>query len=410
MNNPRDFLPAKYKKNQMNEGLINKSSNVSFFSNNIKNQQKKSNTKLAKILVFLFLIVGLFSSYLLSKEGQDSRQQASEPSCLPGEPYCVDGRCISGYIGNGEECISIDSEENPNGTCGPNTHHLNNGDPDKCYHSTCRDTADGGIICGFITDDDPCTSESMGGDWCDDPNTTHTESCEEAGLIRCHCGGTGNGWWVIGSNDNGCSDLCEDANAVCEDCEPPDEPPNNPPTGTPTPPPEPLVCGSFDCNQNSDCALGLTCQPVVVNGQDKKICGLGENQLFCAATPNVENCCESQAIPVCASIEILDSSNNIMTASDDAKLKNGDEIRFRCSAVGNQDVDFDFQFRVWAPNTNFWTDLTDTSGSVEKNISDAYIINNLGHYTAQGRICVGSNCQAWEIVAGSPSTSSANTQ
>lgn len=465
MNDPRDFLPAKYKNGQSSKKEANvsdqskeevsspwkdlaKEPNVPEYRNDFstptdKKEQviemdsvptnsvqdnivktepqntdnenknnfplktgKKTANKLVGLLVVFFLVVGVFSSYLLTKQNQDNRQQASgtDPySCNSGEPNC---KCA--YNGSTLEC-RIDTSDDG---CDPGMTTLSNGDPGMCYNDHCRDSSSGGIICGYITDDDPCTSESMGGDWCDNPSTTHVETCEEAGLLRCHCGGTGNGWWVIGSGGD-CGDICEDANAVCPSCNPPEEPPTTttpPPTATPTPPPQPLVCGEFGCNQNSDCAAGLTCQSVTSNGQSKKICSKGENQLFCAANPTTANCCQSQPIPVCASIEMLDSTNNIMEGNDDADLKSGDEVRFRCSAVGNQDVNFNYEFRIWAPGTTTWTNITDTSGTVAKNISGKYVIAGPGHYVAQGRICVGTECQSWEIINGAPATPALTTQ
>lgn len=453
MYNPKDFIPAKYKKEtKQNSNILSNKldlktndsespwsnlaketkvpeyrSNLDLNDGFIKNEltatdkiaelaadsQKQQKTfiskkksvngkKLTGLLVVFFLVIGVFASYILTKQNQDLRQQAYIP-CDVGDPYCIGGnRCVSGYRLVDGECVSNNATVTPAGGCGDHMHMIDG----NCVHETCRELANGNIICGYVTDQDPCTEESMGGDWCDDPNTDRVENCEEAGLMRCQCSG---GWWVIGSADS-CGDVCHDANADCPDCPTtprPTEPPVNPPpsTPTPTPPPQPLACGEFNCTQNSDCQSGLTCQSVTVNGESKKICSKGENQLFCAADPTTDNCCVSQAMPVCASIEMLDANNNLMTGDADRNLSIGDEVRFRCSAVGNQDVDFDYQFRIWDKSTTSWVNITDDSDTVAKNVSALYTINSFSKYVVQGRICWGNECQVWEIIENSPSNS-----
>lgn len=149
MNDPRDFLPAKYKKNQaaedLSESLVSKDNSLNkidspwsdlakksevpeYRSSNIYNAidsktddastdlisrlddnvepikntpnftpKNKSSKKLAGLLVVFFLVVGVFSSYLLSQQSQDNRQQASG-SCDPIDPYCdEDGKCEAGH-------------------------------------------------------------------------------------------------------------------------------------------------------------------------------------------------------------------------------------------------------------------------------------------------------------------------
>ncbi|GEM_PF-5894853 len=374
MNDPRDYLPAKYKKISLEKQIS--------LAKPIKNR-----SRLAGLLILLFLAIGISASYILIQQNQDNRQQAA-PNYIPAPPEGCGAYPDTHLenIGGIDYCIPNSTD---GGDCGPNTHRLNNGDPDKCYHETCRDTADGGIICGYVTDLDACTNESMGGDWCDNPNTDRVETCSEVGLIRCRCGGTGNGWWVIGSADS-CGDLCEEANAVCEDCPPDDDPPDEPPLE------EKLNCGEFGCNSNADCDNGLTCQPVNKDGVAKKICAKGENQLFCAAQPNVSNCCESQAMPVCASIEMLDVNLNPMTGDDDEKLKSGDEVRFRCSASGNQSVNFNYEFRILIPGSENWLDISNQGE--EKDLSKIYALENFGQHIVQGRICVENECQVWEAI------------
>lgn len=450
MYNPKDFIPAKYKKNtdqvgdSSNDAKIDTKTNspwsdlakepeipeyrssVTLDESGIKNKldashkidelreisqkqtssinpknKTKNTKKLTGLIMVFFLVIGVFASYFLTKQNQDLRQQAYVP-CDTGDPYCgANGRCVSGYKMIDGECVPNNVTVTPD-SCGANMHMIDG----NCVHETCRKLANGDILCGYITDDDPCTEDSMGGDWCDDPNTGKTETCEEAGLIRCQCSA---GWWVIGQADS-CSDLCGDANADCPSCPTtpkPTSPPKTPPptkTPTPTPPPQPLACGEFNCVQNSDCQSGLTCQSVVVDGQDKKICSKGESQLFCAANPTTANCCESQPMPVCASIEMLDANNNLMktNSNDDDVLKIGDKVRFRCNAVGNQDIDFNYEFRIWDTSTTSWANITDTSNTVAKNVSDLYTIGNFGKHVVQGRICWGNDCQTWEIVAGAP--------
>lgn len=363
--------------------------------------KNKNNSKMAGLLVVFFLIIGVFASYLLVKQNQDTRQQAAGVEvCGGGDPYCngFSGYCISGYRLVNGKCVSIAET-----SCGANMHWLNG----RCVHKSCKIIENGTTLCGYMDYDKPCTEETLGGDWCDDPNTSKTETCAEAGLLRCQC----NGWWVIGNSvNNKCFELCRDADPKCPTCPKPTstpKPTSSPKTPTPTPPLQPLACGEFNCTQNSDCQNGLTCQSVTVDGKTKKICSKGENQLFCAANPSAGNCCTSQAMPVCASIEMLDANNNLMTGNADKNLKLGDEVRFRCAAVGNQDVDFDYEFRIWNMNTSSWVNITDESNTVAKNVSDSYVIGNFGKHIVQGRICWGNDCQVWEIVEGAPTNSAA---
>lgn len=453
MSNPRDFLPAKYKKGDTspptNEATINdmdsnapmdglnntpwselgkkqKFSDTNIGAPTIKNNlidealvstdvlpAKKNNSgvlpskpkqktanKLSGLLVVFFLIIGVFASFILVKQNQDSRQQASVGQCFPGEPYCVNGRCQQGYFPDGGECVFIGNSS----TCGPNTHLIDG----NCYHNTCR-KVNGMIICGFLSDGDPCTEESQGGNWCVSPTTGENVNCSSIGMIRCQCGPN---WWVIGKTENNsCNELCPGANINCSNCKPddPEEPENTPtptlpPESTPTPTPTPtiLACAEFGCTKNSDCGTGLTCQSLTVDGQNKKICALGSNQIFCAANPNQANCCEPQAMPICANIEMLDAIGNTMSGDDDRNLEINDQVRFRCSAAGNQDVAFEYEFRMWTPNTDFWLDLTNKTNSGAKDVSAIYTIQEFGNYIVQGRICANGSCQSWETVSGAP--------
>lgn len=458
MYNPTDFIPAKYKKNTdkvegLNDDLKNLKeansqdiktdspwsdlakepktpeyrSDVILDENGIKNElsalskidelkaisqaqavpvipkNKTGNKKkLTGLLVVFFLVIGVFSSYMLAKQNQDVRQQASVGSVCntdPSDPY-YDPNCVCSYNGLSSMTCRIDPDAK-NEACGDGYHSVNG----YCIPSNCQDRdGNGNYVCGYPTDEDPCTTDSMGGDWCTDAITGQSISCASLGMIRCQCSpGSGGGYWVIGIADT-CYELCGEAEIDCSDC---DAPPGPPSTPTPTSPPRTLTCGEFGCNTNSDCGSGLTCQIVSNNNQSRGICALGQNQLFCAASPTVENCCEDQAMPVCASIEMLDASNNLMEGDDDKSLKVGDKVRFRCSASGNQGVSFNYQFRIWDKSTSSWANITDTSNTVAKNISALYTIGNFGKHIVQGRICWENECQPWEIVSGAPTTSEA---
>lgn len=484
MNNPRDFLPAKYKKKQVDtvddesikdrdtyDSIYAAASNKNVYdspwidlakepkipeyrntntlnlndvdlkSNSEKGQigdlnsvktglsdvfgssltsqpaatpKKKSNGKLAGLLVVFFLVIGVFSSYLLSKQNQDNRQQASvsdpyeESSSIVG---CVSGyyACNVGCCGTGgtptegkryspilgtdvtwdstqnnsdlspsiREAIRVELKSrgllNDNGTIRltesytlENYFTSENGKKvyDYCYSGGNLDTSKCQLVTGGYLyiggsgfSGDPCAPLLTGGaDWCQVIGGK-SALCIDLGLIRCACN---NGIGVIGSSGQTCDNLCGGTNNVCESCTTTSTP-ETPLTDTPTPTTTPTT------------------------------------------TPTPE-------MPVCSSIEILNINNNIMTTDDDKDLQTGDEVRFRCSAVGNQNVDFNYEFRIWAPGTTAWTNITDTSGTVAKNISGKYIIAGPGHYVAQGRICVGSECQTWEIIEGAPaSTAAAST-
>ena len=103
--------------------------------------------------------------------------------------------------------------------------------------------------------------------------------------------------------------------------------------------------------------------------------------------------------PICSNIEMLDSTGNIMTADDDEKLKNGDQVKFRASAANASSSVITYEFRLMAPNTTAWQNITNTSaGAAAANVSAAYAIISSGHHIVQARICVSGVCQAWENV------------
>ena len=360
-------------------------------------QSKKRKNNITGIAALLFLVVGVAASYFLINQNQDLRQQARIMECDPSwEPYCV---C------NGNICTyEYPGDPTPTETTCPDGYYPGTGADGKehCYYDSCEDG-----ICGGSSDGDPCTQDSYGGDWCDDPTTPdHHETCSEMGLIRCQCGpGNDEGWWVIGEDGQSCNDLCDEAGIDCDDC-PPETTPTDHPTGTPTNPPSvtptPIACGDTGCQVNDDCTSGLTCQEVSIGNQSVGICALGSNQLFCAAEPNVANCCEPVSMPKCNSIDMLNADNTLMSEDDDKDLSTGDQVKFQCTARGTLTIDFDYEFRILTP-AGQWIDITDTNNVTAKNISAPYTINDYGSFVAQARICVGNDCQAWESVPNAPS-------
>ena len=368
-------------------------------TNNIKDTSnngpriKKRKNNITGLVALLFLIVGVVASYFLINQNQDLRQQAMVMECDPDfDPYCV---CSGG--------VCTIQEPEPEDTC-PSGSTSYNG---HCYDDSCFNSNGTLGICGGSSDGDPCTQDSYGGDWCDDPSTSKIETCSEMGLIRCQCGpGSGGGWWVIGVEGQSCSNLCGDAGIDCSDC-PPETTPTDHPTGTPTDSPtetpSPIACGETGCQINADCASGLTCQEVSINDQTTGICALGTNQLFCAAEPNTANCCEEVTMPVCNSIDMLNVDNTLMSEDDDKNLSLGDQVKFQCSARGTLTVDFDYKFRILTPS-GLWVDITDTNNVTAKNISAPYTISEYGPFVAQAQICVGNDCQGWETVPGAPNS------
>ena len=84
MNDPRDFLPKRYRHYLEND-------DIKMFSDFSKREIKKpflvkknSNNNLASLFIVFFLLIGIFSSFLLSKQTQDNRQQA-----FVGDPYLI---------------------------------------------------------------------------------------------------------------------------------------------------------------------------------------------------------------------------------------------------------------------------------------------------------------------------------
>jgi len=397
-------------------------------SNTFNFKKKPKVNKLAGMLMVLFLVIGVFASYLLTQQSQDTRQQAStsDPyanvSCASGYFECNVGCCgVGGTPTEGKRYSTILGKDvtwnysdkiedlpqniqqaiktelksrglvNDNGTIRLTENFeveqwLNSASGKKVYEycypggvldtSKCRLVNGGYLYIGGSRAGDPCAPVlTGGGDWCQVIGGANA-LCSDLGLIRCICN---NGVGVIGSSGQSCNDLCGGTNNICESCNtsnPPENPPAtnppNPPTPTPTKTPTPTLPPK-------------------------------------TPTPPHEQL-------VCASIEMLDANNNPMTGSADSKLKLGDKVRFRCSSSGDTNINYYHEFRIWATNTNYWTYLTDTSGTVAKNVSALYTINNPGRHVVQGRICtIGCYydaaicptnaipyCQDWEQVEGAP--------
>ncbi|OIP73845.1 MAG: hypothetical protein COU63_05080 [Candidatus Pacebacteria bacterium CG10_big_fil_rev_8_21_14_0_10_36_11] len=303
--------------------------------------KKPNNSKIFFGLISLFVLAvgGLVGTYLIGIN-QDLRQQA-------------------------------DSGTYVNGQCEPNYWSVNG----QCVLENCDDyDNDGIIVCGV--GHGICTEDSLGGDWCDNPNTTdHVETCGETGQIRCQCGpGSDQGYWVIGSGTGSCDDLCEDANVICTDC-PPEEPPEitNPPeepTATPpitiyTPTPTPTVNPSITITPTPTTPPGVTLTP----------------------TPT------TPIGPQCRNIEMYNTTggtSTIMEENDDAALvPNQSSVRFVCSNFqeNNLPTGYFYAFRIFEPcgSENHETPLEFVNAEGENGIS--YNIELSGDYMAQCSVC-----------------------
>ncbi len=338
--------------------------------------QSSKNKLLIGIASLLFLVIGVTTGLFMTKLNQDLRQQADtgQYSCEPNY-HLVNGRCVL------ENCD----------------------DPD----------GDGIIVCGY-DDDGLCTEDTLGGDWCDNPNTTVVEGCT-GGMIRCKCGpGNDQGYWVIGVADS-CDALCEDAGVVCTDC-PPNDPPDDPPdptdpptttitptatptpTSTPTPSPTPVIneCGYTPCTTDASCNDGLIC--VTANDGDK-YCSLPEYEDACIANPGVEACCNEPTPtpttmigPQCRDIamyNVTSGQSSLMSANDDDQLIAGQStVRFVCSSNQSSLPDgYFYAFRIYEPcgSHNHLEPLEFINEEGENGIN--YNISMYGDYMAQCSVC-----------------------
>lgn len=246
---------------------------------------------------------------------------------------------------------------------------------------------------------------------------------------------------------------------------------NPPPSDTPVTPAPLKQCGATDCTTDSDCQSGLTCQTVVVGRggvtpilggtagevpmNTRKMCIKNNNEL-CKSLGG--DCCNVVTPtptytptptptstptpppsgppitpgPMCASITLLDASNNNpLTGDADKNLKLGDAVRFKASATV-ESTETLYQFRVLTPS-NQWIYLPDVNTNTSaKNVSSNYTITEYGKFYAQARTCkdtvmtkgtegsyascaddlsstcyiptkgTARNCEAWETIQGAP--------
>ena len=86
MDDPRDFLPARYRDIARKNNFLRKpwrifsNDTISSFKTNLQTTLtniKKANVPVTSVLAALFLVVGVFASYTLMQQNQDTRQQAS---------------------------------------------------------------------------------------------------------------------------------------------------------------------------------------------------------------------------------------------------------------------------------------------------------------------------------------------
>lgn len=284
------------------------------------------------IVVLVVLLAGGLISLYLTQISQDIRQQASVGEYNCEENYhAVNGRCVP------EACD----------------------DPDH----------DGIIVCGVGNGE--CTQDSLGGDWCDNPNTPAIENCT-GGMIRCQCGpGSANGYWVIGVADS-CGDLCEDAEVICTDCPPnepnPTEPPGTSTTPTPTLPP------------------GIT--PTVTPTPPP---GTPTPSLTPTNTPTPTATLPPG--PQCRNIEMWDVTHGTgtpITGDGDSAIVPGETtVRFTCSnfQVDTLPSGYFYAFRIFEPcgSDNHLTPLEFINDEGENGVN--YDIEMSGDYQAQCSVC-----------------------
>ena len=311
-------------------------------------QKKLKKNPKFKALLGVFALVtllagGLISLYL-TQINQDIRQQAS--------------------VGDYE--------------CEPSYHSVNG----QCVPTACDDPdGDGIIVCGIGNGE--CTEDSLGGDWCDNPNTPEVDTCSD-GMIRCKCGpGNDQGYWVIGVAES-CSDLCEDAEVICTDCPPgdgggggepdPTEPPITRNTPTPTIPPR----------------ITPTVTPTPPPGTPTP-------SLTPTNTPAPTNTPTPTATlppgPQCRNIEMWDVTNGTgtsITGNGDSAIVPGETtVRFTCSNFQADPLPsgYFYAFRIFEPcgSDNHLTPLEFINEEGENGVN--YDIEMSGDYQAQCSVC-----------------------
>jgi hypothetical protein len=99
----------------------------------------------------------------------------------------------------------------------------------------------------------------------------------------------------------------------------------------------------------------------------------------------------------CASIDMLNADNTVMTEDDDSSLALGDQITFMCTSSGTTTGEISYEFRILTP-AGEWLDISNTSTVTNPNVSNAYTIDSYGSFTAQARICVDGVCEDWDTL------------
>jgi hypothetical protein len=291
--------------------------------------------------LLLMLLIGAAVGLYLTQVDQDIRQQAIIET--PYDTDVDDSSCASGF-------------------------HMIDG---RCLHESCRKNSNGNIVCGYVSGEDYCTTDSMGGDRCIN-ESGQSVPCAELGLLRCQCSpGSQNGWWVIGAADS-CNELCDDAQIDCSDCDEPRDgpPPNNPqPTPTPTTPP------------------GSTPTPTPTTPP--------------GSTPTPTPTPTPIVGPQCHDIQIYDPNNGspiALSGDDDSGFVPGETtVNFVCSANTALTTGYHYEFRIWEPcgSSNHDTPLELTSNSWGIN----YDIQQAGDYSVQCAVCLDGGTSAdcdWE--------------
>ena len=342
-----------------------------------KNKPRLNN--LAGVLIIFFLATGLVASYFLMQESQDTRQQASSgvgASCYvgsqPSPPFdkksCnCNGTNVwfdnTGYCG--DKAASGETTSTP-GTAHDATYGL-------CavyYKYGCTNTG---------SPNDPPGSTNYAGCW-----TCTSSGCSiKSGPGYEHCAANCQVWkWKCDRIDN--------LSGGCQD-------------GTP----------SVSSSQSFSANCGAEQIDVTCGGQSRDFRSRINDQPCTTTTtpppttttppPTVTPTPTPTPTPppvlVCADIEMLDATGNTMTEDDDKDLRDGDQVRFRANHSGSATGKITYEFRILAPNTSTWTNLTNADASVSApNVSAIYTIVSSGEHVAQARVCLDGQCQSWETI------------